>query len=146
MTDLQIIQQLQSKFGEFEYKLNNNKEVTHLIINSKGVETKDLKLIVKLTRLQELNLGFNKITTIDWWLHDLVNLEKLKLSYNKITTTQGLEKLTNLQDLRLNNNKITTIQGLDNLTKLECITLHNNKIPKKEIKEFRDKHPKIIVL
>ena len=158
--DLQIIKELESRVRKlvvkrefcflnpldcFNYKLNSNNEVIELELTFQEIKTRNLKLIGELTSLKKLDLSSNKITTIHS-LNNLVNLEKLDLSYNKITTTQGLEKLTNLQDLRLNNNKITTIQGLDNLNKLKYITLYNNKIPEKEIKEFRDKHSKIIVL
>lgn len=66
--DLQIIEKLQSKFGEFEYKLNNNKEVTDLELDDKGVETKDLKLIGELTSLEELCLNSNNITEIKGFL------------------------------------------------------------------------------
>ena len=102
--NLQIIKQLQNKFGWFYYKLKSN-EVTHLKLNYKGVETKDLELIGELTSLEELELYNNKIDTI-----------------------QGLDKLTKLEELQLGDNQITKIEGLEKLTKLEYLYLDDNNI------------------
>ena len=120
--DLQIIQQLQSKFGEFSYELNSDKKVVELIIGFNNVENKDLELIGELT-----------------------SLEELKLDYNDISTIQGLEKLTSLKYLNLDNSKITTTQGLYKLTSLQELHLAYTKIPKEEIKQFKINHPKIKV-
>ena len=60
---IKIIKQLENKFGEFHYEINNNK-VTRLDLNSRYVENEDLELIGELTNLQELNLHHNNITTI----------------------------------------------------------------------------------
>ena len=161
MTNLQIIKELESIVKKlvvkrefcflnpldcFNYKLNSNNKVIELELTFQEIKTRNLKLIGKLTSLEKLDLSYNQITTIDWWLHDLVNLEKIKLSNNQITTTQGLEKLTKLEELELSYNQITKIQGLDSLVSLQYLNLSKNNIPEKEIKEFRDKHPKIIVL
>ena len=146
MTNLQIIEKLQSKFGEFYYEFNfKDNEVTHLNLYNKGVETKDLELIGELTSLKHLHLRNNQMTTIQG-LDELTKLQTLPLTYNQITTIQGLDKLTSLEMLWLDNNQITEIQGLDGLTNLEYLELSFNNIPEEKIKEFRDKHPKIKVL
>ena len=119
MTNLQIIKELESRLGGFYHRWNGNK-VTYLRLTLKDVENKDLELIGELT-----------------------NLTTLKLDYNNITTIQGLEKLTNLKYLNLDDSKITTIQGLEKLTNLQELHLAYTKIPKEEIKQFQDNHPKI---
>ena len=119
--DLQIIKELQSRFGEFYHRWNGNK-ITYLRLTLEGVENKDLELIGELT-----------------------SLEELKLDYNDISTIQGLEKLTNLKYLNLDNSKITTTQGLEKLTNLRWLHLAYTKIPKEEIKQFQANHPKITI-
>ena len=103
--ELKIIKELESKFGEIGYTINSNKKVTDLIIEFKGVETKDLELIEELTSLE--------------WLH---------LSGNKITSIQNLSKLINLKGLFICENQITKIEGLDKITKLKAIDLNKNQI------------------
>ena len=120
--NLQIIKQLQNKFGWFYYKLKSN-EVTHLKLNYKGVETKDLELIGELTSLEELELYNNKIDTI-----------------------QGLDKLTKLEELQLGDNQITKIEGLEKLTKLEILDIYKNKIPRSQIDQFKANNLKIRVV
>ena len=124
--DLQIIQQLQSKFGEFNYKISNDK-VIKLILNTKGVETKNLKLIGELTSLETLGLLNNKIEIIQD-LNSLVNLQNLDLRFNQITKIEGLENLINLEWLDLEFNQITKIEGLDTLANLQTLNLSYNQI------------------
>ena len=120
--NLQIIKQLQNKFGWFYYKLKSN-EVTHLKLNYKGVETKDLELIGELTSLEELELYNNKIDTI-----------------------QDLDKLTKLEELQLGDNQITKIEGLEKLTKLKILDIYKNKIPRSQIDQFKANNLKIRVV
>ena len=141
--NLQIIKQLQNKFGWFYYKLKSN-EVTHLKLNYKGVETKDLELIGELTSLEELELYNNKIDTIQG-LDKLTKLEELQLAFNQISKIKGLDKLTKLRGLHLGWNKITKIEGLSNLTSLEKLYLHYNQITEKEIDKFKATNKKIKV-
>ena len=89
--DLQIIKELESRFGEIEYTINNNKKATDLIIEFKGVETKDLELIGELTSLEWLHLSGNKITSIQN-LSKLINLKGLFICENQITTILNVAK------------------------------------------------------
>ena len=145
--DSQIIKELRSRFGEFEYEVYNDK-VTYLGLKSKKVKNEDLELIRKLVNLQELCLNNNQITTIQG-LEKLTELRELNLAHNQITKIEGLEKLDSLKHLWLNNNQITTIQGLDKLTRdlsyLQEISLEENNIPKEEIKQFKTNNPEISI-
>ena len=128
--DSQIIKELRSRFGEFEYEVYNDK-VTYLGLKSKKVKNEDLELIRKLVNLQELCFNNNQITKIQD-LNNLVELEYLHLNDNQISKIQGLDKLTDLRHLYLVNNQITTIQGLEKLTELRELNLAHNQITKIE--------------
>ena len=141
--DLQIIKELESRFGLFHYELKNN-EVTKLKLIFKKVKNEDLELIGELTSLNTLKLDYNDISTIQG-LEKLTNLQEFHLKYNNITKIEGLEKLANLQDLDLCNNRITTIQGLDNLANLEYLVLSKNNIPRSQIDQFEAANKKIRV-
>ena len=125
--DLQIIKQLEARFGIFKYDLNDKGDVVELLLLNKGVEAKDLKLIGELTSLEVLNLYVYKIIKIQD-LDKLTKLERLWLGHNNITTIQGLSKLINLQYLSLSHNKIDKIQGLSKLINLQNLLLNNNEI------------------
>ena len=124
--DLQIIEKLQSKFGELIMKRIDDK-VIKLILNTKGVETKDLKLIGELTSLETLGLLNNKIKTIQG-LDNLTELKELDLRFNKITEIEGLDTLVGLQSLNLSYNQITEIGGIKKLTNLRKLDLGYNQI------------------
>ena len=169
--DLQIIKELESRFGEIEYTINNNKKATDLVIEFKSVETKDLELVGELTSLEWLHLSGNKITSIQnlsklinlkglficenqittiQGLEKLANLQMLWIGWNQVSKIQGLDKLTNLEHLRLNNNQITTIQGLDKLVKNKLVNLRRldltkNNIPREEIEQFKNNNSEIKV-
>ena len=161
-----ILHELKNKFGEFKYKLNDNNEVVAINLSNRGVETKDLELIGRLTSLEKLDFSENKITKIQGLdnltslknlhlennqiteiqgLNNLVELEYLNLNDNQISKIQGLEKSTKLRWLNLGHNQITKIEGLDNLTNLKDIDFFDTNIPKKEIEQFKINNPEIFV-
>ena len=124
MTDLQIIEELQSKFG-FDnvkyYTVGYDYLTVELQIGYAEIHHEDLELITELT-----------------------NLTTLKIAYSKINTKiQSLEKLTSLTWLAIVYSQVSKIQGLDKLTKLKRLYLCNNNIPKSQTKEFQAKYPKI---
>ena len=125
--DLQIIKELQSRFGEFGYELNNDKEVVVLGIWFNNVKNEDLGLIGELTSLQKLLLSDNKISKIEG-LDKLTKLRELYLSDNEITKIEGLDSLTKLKKLDLEFNQITKIEGLDTLVGLQSLNLSYNQI------------------
>ena len=87
MTNLETIQSLQNKFGEFKYELNDNKEVITITIDNKGVKSEDLKLIGELTNLKGLYLPNNQIDTIQD-LEKLIHLKVVNFSSNQIPDSQ----------------------------------------------------------
>ena len=86
--------------------------------------------ISKLTKLRELNLGFNDLTSLPDSIGNLKSLEILSLKYNKfesfpqeIFSLYSLKKL-NLESLKLNK----TSEKLGQLINLEDLSLHSNQL------------------
>jgi len=78
--------------------------------------------------IRYIDLGDNQITDINADYGCLPNLQELNLSYNKITSIENLEKLTFLSKLQLHKNQITKIKWLDKLTKLSELNLGYNQL------------------
>ncbi|KAH7947869.1 hypothetical protein HPB52_016419 [Rhipicephalus sanguineus] len=92
--------------------------------------TSDLK---KLPQLRNLDLSFNKITSIPAGVFtNSSNLQRLFLSSNKISSIKNgsLENLTSLQTLQLNRNRLSTIPKnlFLNLKSLKQLELEKNRI------------------
>lgn len=85
----------------------------------------------ELTKLQNLDLSFNKIRNIKN-IEDLVNLKNLYFVQNKISEIVNLEKFDKLVNLELGGNRISKIENLDTLVSLEQIWLGKNKISRLE--------------
>ncbi|KAJ2560043.1 formin-binding protein [Coemansia sp. RSA 1933] len=84
-----------------------------------------------LAQLENLDLSFNKIRTIEN-IDALVNLHNLFFVSNKIQTIENLSRLTMLRNLELGANRIRAIQNLDALVNLEELYLGKNKIARLE--------------
>ncbi|MFZ2151085.1 MAG: leucine-rich repeat domain-containing protein [Candidatus Absconditicoccaceae bacterium] len=80
-----------------------------------------------LGNLQELNLSYNKLSSIKN-LDKLKFLSKLELHKNEITSADGLEKLSTLKTLNLGYNQISDISALKNLKNLTTLELQQNQI------------------
>ena len=101
--DSQIIKELRSRFGEFEYEVYNDK-VTYLGLKSKKVKNEDLELIRKLVNLQELCFNNNQITTIqglDKLTRDLSYLQEISLEENNIPKEEIKQFKTNNPEISI---------------------------------------------
>nr|XP_050027709.1 leucine-rich repeats and immunoglobulin-like domains protein 3 [Dermacentor andersoni] len=82
--------------------------------------------------LTELNLAHNAIPQLTSDLKKLPQLKNLDLSFNKITSISGgvFTNSSNLQYLSLSSNKISSIEkgSLDNLTSLQTLQLNRNRL------------------
>ena len=66
--------------------------------------------IITIYNKTELELSYNKITSIPSEIGQLNNLQELNLSHNQITSIPSeIGQLNNLQELYLSNNQITSI-------------------------------------
>jgi hypothetical protein len=68
--------------------------------------------IEKLTNLEELWLGKNKIRKLEC-LDTFSKLKILSIQSNRITKMEGLEGLVNLEELYLSHNGLKKIEGLE---------------------------------
>ena len=110
---------------------------------------KELKMLEKLTNLNSLILGNNKIENFEFisvlvnlnslfivdnqikdtrFFNKLINLNYLYLSNTQISDYSFFEKLTNLNSLHLINNQINDISFLEKFTNLNYLDLRNNQI------------------
>jgi hypothetical protein len=77
--------------------------------------------VSRLTRLTELDLGYNDLTTLEP-LRGLVGLRRLVIFYNRITSLEPLAGMTALEVLRANDNQyadLTPLVHLERLTEAE---------------------------
>ena len=92
----------------------------HKYISYTGLNITRIQGLDKITELEELDLSWNKLTTLKGLgLEKLTNLKILKIHDNKISKIEGLDNLINLKELLLYNNRIRKIEGLENLVNLE---------------------------
>jgi len=86
--------------------------------------------LVKLTRLQSLDLSNNGLTTLPEWLGQLTELLSLQVANNQLTTLpDSLGQLTQLRSLAAYNNWLTTMpQSLGQLTQLQSLDLSDNRL------------------
>ena len=112
-----------------DYKTVTNLQLASKQISEIAVENQVFRMMSKLI---ELNLGGNKIKTIER-LQDLKSLRSLNLTDNLIERIENLN-LPLLQYLYLDRNKITAINNLNGVKKLECLTLAGNKVTSPNLK------------
>lgn len=105
------------QFGDITY--NDVKDITRLNLSNQqdanaDVKIKDIRSLMSLTKLQELNLSNNQITDIKP-LRFLKRLRKLNLSDNQIRDIRALSGLNNLIALNLMHNPIDDYSPLNSL-------------------------------
>lgn len=80
--------------------------------------------------IRYIDLGDNQITDINADYSCLPNLQELNLGYNQLTSVKWLEANKNLTTLELQRNLITDIWPLQNLRNLETLKVEYNQISK----------------
>ena len=90
-------------------------------------EISDLTGLEYATNLIELNLAYNKITSIEV-LQKLSSLESLTLWGNEVEDLSPLAELTNITYLDLDDAAVQSVEALQNLVNLETLYLSSNKI------------------
>jgi hypothetical protein len=96
-------------------------------------EATALKGLQQLSRLQSLDLSYNRLSSLNLANHYLGQLKVLKLSHNQLVTTRGgLDKLYSLEELWLDGNQISEvsmISGVSRLPQLRVLHLAGNPMP-----------------
>lgn len=83
-----------------------------------------------LSRLQELNFGFNKLSTLPDEIGELTQLKTLNICQNKFTSIpNGVWKITSLTQLNAAGNQIESLpHELGNLIELTQLNMDDNKL------------------
>ncbi|MEO2016480.1 MAG: leucine-rich repeat protein [Fuerstiella sp.] len=96
-------------------------------LNGRGRGIKDLTGLEHCTKLAEVNLSKNEITSLAP-LAACVEIQSLDLSSNRISGINPLATLEKLQYLNLENNAIAEIDAVEHMKKLSSLYLNNNQI------------------
>ncbi|MBE7471878.1 MAG: hypothetical protein DPW09_04190 [Anaerolineae bacterium] len=102
-------------------------EVTELDLRGRGV-TKLPREIGQLSKLESLNLSFNRIASLPPEIGQLFRLIRLDLSLNWLTRLPNeISQLSNLKIFYSNGNRLTALPPeIKQLSKLEILDLRNN--------------------
>ncbi len=87
----------------------------------------DLSPILKLTKLEYLNVSNNKLLTLPS-LARLKEIKTLHLNNNEITSVKIRSNVNPLQEIFISNNQISTVSFIKYLPSIKTIDLHGNKI------------------
>lgn len=79
-------------------------------------------------RLEELDLGQNRIADVGDALRNLSALRRLDLSHNCLRDLKGIEAATRLEELVIDGNYITNLGGIHNLQELVKLSARGNYI------------------
>ena len=154
-----IIKDLENKFGQISFKVKNGlilqldlsdvsshvfgwtilKKFPEFIEFLTSLEQLDLKFnrlstipdsIGTLTSLIELDLSYNKIKSIPSSIGSLKSLKVLNLRYNKIRSLpESIGYLNSLQSLNLRANSLKNLpKTIKNIPNLKMLDLHGNKL------------------
>lgn len=115
-------------------------DITSLDLADKGLRSKDLNELQKLTELTTLKLGKNKIDKLNF-LVPLKNLVSLDLSENNIKDVDMLVSLSSLKTLHLDGNKIENFEPLCSLKNLTTLTITGMKISESQLKQLEEALP-----
>ncbi|OCT65102.1 leucine-rich repeat transmembrane protein FLRT2 [Xenopus laevis] len=135
-----------NQLDEFPMNLPKNVRVLHLQENN--IQTISRAALAQLSKLEELHLDDNSISTVgveDGAFREAISLKMLFLSKNHLSSVPvGLPLC--LQELRLDENRIATIsdQAFQNLTNVERLILDGNLLTNKGIADGTFSHlPKL---
>lgn len=98
-------------------------------------EIKTLAPVVRLTKLEYLNLSNNRLSSLNG-LNKIINLKVVHLNNNEISRVEVLNDLIHLEELYLSNNNIKSVDFLSNTSSIKTLDLHYNQI--KDLKSIKN--------
>jgi len=105
----------------------NNLQILSTLPKLTSVGVSDLRLIMHLTHLKEINIGGAKISDLEP-LATFVALERLLMPATQVTEFSPLARLPNLIFLNASHSNITDLGSLKNLTKLKSLVISNTNV------------------
>ena len=87
----------------------------------------DISAVQALTRLRELNLSENSVSSLDA-LIGLNNLEILEVRANRISRVDELRALVALRSLDISSNRIRDLESIGEIEKLQTLNVSNNRL------------------
>src|SRR4030042_5381054 len=128
MSDLAALTSLRTIRTQI-YDLTGLEHCTSLLgLYLNGNKISDISPLAGLTKLEVLDLSFNRMISDISPLAGLTNIRYLTLSNNKISDISPLAGLFNLKEVKLSRNSINDISPLAGLDSLENLDLSDNKI------------------
>ncbi len=155
--NLMVVQFLEGLYGKFDFNLKQGlvSDLDLSNVNNRVLKSRILNKLPEIlsyfSKLEKLNIQFNRLSNISKSLKDLRCLTALDLSYNRLkavpdfigalsqllqfnlkynnlkSITFSIGLLKDLQDLDLSNNKLTNLpKEIGNLSSLRFLNLHNN--------------------
>lgn len=127
--DVEVIDLLHLKIRSLEdLKLYRFSKLTQLCLRQNLIESISEVEVLPADTLKDLDLYDNRIKHISSNINKLTRLESLDLSFNKIKHIKNVDKLVHLENLYFVQNKIAIIENISTLKKLKNLELGGNKI------------------
>ena len=100
-----------------------------------------------MTRLEELDLNHNEITSIYQFeiSPSRSTLVRLNLSDNQISDVMSLSFLTTLEELDLSGNGIPAVSGLKKIQTLKRLNLSGNPLAEGQLEELKEALPNCVI-
>ena len=102
----------------------------------------------RMTRLEELDLSHNSITSLYQFeiSPSRLTLVKLNLSDNQISDVLSLSFLTTLEELDLSHNEIPAVSGLKKMQTLKKLDLSGNPLVEGQLEELQEALPDCVII
>ena len=102
----------------------------------------------RMTRLEELDLSHNSITSLYQFeiSPSRLTLVKLNLSDNQISDVLSLSFLTTLEELDLSHHEIPAVSGLKKMQTLKKLDLSGNPLVEGQLEELQEALPGCVII
>lgn len=134
IADIEFLQNLNS-LNSVSLQFNNindisplsGKNLINLDLYENEISNNSATVLSGFRNLETLNIGANKITTVDSF-KDITSLKEINISENNISNINEISSLVNLERLELKEVNVDDFDFLSSFTKLEELDISNNDI------------------
>jgi len=131
-----------------------------------GTQVNDLRVLVKLQRLESIDLSQNPILNLEVlgqlpllksidisdtqiasldWVIPLYGLQSLDISGTQIKNLKALTSLHSLETLIAYNTRIANLKPIMELQNLKILKIYNTKLSSKKVEQFKNANPSCVV-